>query len=102
MRFDSGYRFRRYDVQKVVAKSGLKEAESSLGANSKQPPRIAVQHGFTFAFGAVHRLNFCCRVPVAQIEWIIGPDHDMVRANDALQVFDGFDPIDEIVEVEIL
>ena len=79
-----------------------KAAIRRLLSDFQQLARIAVQHGFTFALGAVHRLNFCRRVPVAEIEWIIGPDHDMVRADHTLQVFDGFDAINEIVEVEVL
>ena len=61
-----------------------------------------MQHGFSFAFRAIHRLNFFRRHPVAEIEGIIGADHDVVGADHAFQVLDGFDAINEIVEVEVL
>lgn len=69
--------------------------------DAHQLARVALEHGFTFVFGAVHRLNLFRRVPIAQIEWIIGSNHDVVGADHALQVFDRFDAIDKIVEIEV-
>ena len=68
----------------------------------EQLARVAAQHTFAFGAGAFHFLNFLGGPPVAQVERVVGADHDVVGADHAFQVFDGFDPVDQIVEVQIL
>jgi hypothetical protein len=89
---------------KVVQWSGQNAGTLCLlvYGDSQQFPRIPMQHGLSFRIRASHLLDFFGRHPVAQIERIVGADHDVIGADHAFQILDRLDAIDKIVEVEIL
>ena len=61
-----------------------------------------MEHRFALSVGAVHLLDLFRGHPIAEIERIIGADHDVFGADHAFQIFDGLDAVDKIVEVKIL
>src|SRR6266581_9304424 len=68
----------------------------------QQRPRVAVQHRFALAFGAIHLLDFFHRHPISQRIGIIRSDQDMIRADYAFKILDGIYPIYQVVKIEIL
>src|SRR5262245_21004692 len=61
-----------------------------------------MQHRLSFRICTSHLLDFFGGHPVAQVEGIIGADHDVIRADHALQILDRLNAIDKIVEIEII
>ena len=51
--------------------------------DSQQSPCVPIEHGSSLRIRAIHLLDLFRRHPVAQVEGIVGANHDVIRADHA-------------------